>query len=211
MLALRPRGYACTRCMLVITPGGNVVENGERTGHVSELVRPLVEVADGEQSRARLDLEREADRACAICGGSTVPLDSPDPVFDRRCSSCDWFGRRPKERMNLPAKLAAYADKRIAAAESRVLGVLRNLRAREEHRDRAQLAQLAPLVAPEPAREPTAEELADRQRFAQKRAEDRAAQRAKREADDFDEVLDRAMKSWEHSAGARQDLPRGRN
>jgi hypothetical protein len=45
--------------MLVITPGGNVVENGERTGHVSELVRPLVEVADGEQSRALLDPEGE--------------------------------------------------------------------------------------------------------------------------------------------------------
>ena len=39
--------YVCTRCELAITPGGNVVENGERTGHVTELVKPLVETDDG--------------------------------------------------------------------------------------------------------------------------------------------------------------------
>jgi hypothetical protein len=48
----------------------------------------------------------------------------------------------------------------------------------------------------------TAGELLDRQRFAEKRQQDRAEARAKREADDFDDVIARAMQSWERRGKA---------
>jgi hypothetical protein len=141
----------------------------------------------------------------------------------------------------LPAKLKAYADGKIANAERRVMhqlsiaarmaGAARSRgRVEREQQPIGAIRQLGDAAANaaadvdaehiRAARElaqqhdrnaATASELLDRQRFAEKRQQDRAAALAKREADDFDEVLDRAMKSWEQSPGARQDLPRGRN
>jgi hypothetical protein len=119
----------------------------------------------------------------------------------------------------LPAKLAAYADAKIAAAERRVMhqlgmaarmaGAARGAaraRANPVEREQQPIAAIRQLAEDDANAAAdvaaTAEQLADRQRFAQKRAEDRAAQRAKCEADDFDAVLARAVQSWEQTPGA---------